>query len=184
MADNRTDPIDRVKPQSQPADAADAADRTPATARSRRARRSSQRQRDDFHDRLLRKTAEFDNYRKRIERERQAHAEAAAADLLQELLPLVDDLERALQAEAGAEGADAVSARRRADPPPAADLLRKRGVTADRGARRRLRSALPSGGRPRAGGRAARRRSHRGVPPRLHARRSAAAAGDGEGGER
>ena len=58
-----------------------------------------QRQRDEYYDRLLRKTAEFDNYRKRIERERQAQAESAAADVLKELLPLVDDLERALKAE-------------------------------------------------------------------------------------
>jgi molecular chaperone GrpE len=66
-----------------------------------------QRQRDDYYDRLLRKTAEFDNFRKRIERERQAVTEAAAADLMVELLPLVDDLERALKAEPGAEGAEA-----------------------------------------------------------------------------
>ena len=65
-----------------------------------------QRQRDEYYDRLLRKTAEFDNYRKRIERERQAQAESAAADVLKELLPLVDDLERALKAES-AEGTDA-----------------------------------------------------------------------------
>src|SRR5262247_4814547 len=56
-------------------------------------------QRDDYYDRLLRKTAEFDNYRKRTERERIQLSEAAAADLLTELLPLVDDLERALQAD-------------------------------------------------------------------------------------
>ena len=66
-----------------------------------------QRQRDDYYDRLLRKTAEFDNYRKRTDRERQALAEAAAADLIEELLPLVDDLERALKADAGTEGAEA-----------------------------------------------------------------------------
>ena len=65
-----------------------------------------QRQRDEYYDRLLRKTAEFDNYRKRIERERQAQAESAAADVLKELLPLVDDLERALKAES-ADGTDA-----------------------------------------------------------------------------
>ena len=65
-----------------------------------------QRQRDEYYDRLLRKTAEFDNYRKRIERERQAQAESAAADVLKELLPLIDDLERALKAES-AEGTDA-----------------------------------------------------------------------------
>lgn len=65
-----------------------------------------QRQRDEYYDLLLRKTAEFDNYRKRIERERQSMAEAAAADLIKELLPLADDLERALKAEASDEGAE------------------------------------------------------------------------------
>lgn len=61
------------------------------------------RERDEYYDRLLRKTAEFDNYRKRVERERRELAEFAAVDLLQELLPLLDDFERALQAEAGSE---------------------------------------------------------------------------------
>jgi molecular chaperone GrpE len=65
------------------------------------------RQRDEYYDLLLRKTAEFDNYRKRIDRERQTTAQSAAADLIVELLPLVDDLERALTADAGAEGAEA-----------------------------------------------------------------------------
>ena len=44
-----------------------------------------EKQRDDYYDRLLRKTAEFDNYRKRTERERIQLSEAAAADLLEEL---------------------------------------------------------------------------------------------------
>lgn len=61
-----------------------------------------QRQRDEYYDLLLRKTAEFDNYRKRIDRERQSTMQSAAADLIEELLPLVDDLERALKAEAPA----------------------------------------------------------------------------------
>src|SRR5436305_14157993 len=65
-------------------------------------------QRDDYYDRLLRKTAEFDNYRKRIERERLQLSDAAAADLLTELLPLVDHLERALKAEGGGDAGDAV----------------------------------------------------------------------------
>jgi len=60
-------------------------------------------ERDDYYDRLLRKTAEFDNYRKRTDRERQQLAEAAAADLLEELLPLVDDMERALKADVGSD---------------------------------------------------------------------------------
>jgi molecular chaperone GrpE len=88
-----------------------------------------QKQRDDFYDRLLRKTAEFDNYRKRIERERQQVTEAAAADLIQELLPLVDDLERALKADAGTEGAEAYRRGVELIHTQLLDILRKRGVT-------------------------------------------------------
>src|SRR5262245_50033561 len=55
-------------------------------------------ERDSMHDRLLRTAAEFDNYRKRIERERRAQADAAEFDLLLDLLPIIDDLERALGA--------------------------------------------------------------------------------------
>jgi molecular chaperone GrpE len=89
-----------------------------------------QRERDEFKDLLLRKTAEFDNYRRRIERERQAQAETAAADLLGELLPLVDDLERALQAEAGSEGADAYRRGVELIHRQLTEILRKRGVKA------------------------------------------------------
>jgi molecular chaperone GrpE len=56
------------------------------------------RERDELKDRLLRTAAEFDNYRKRTERERRELAEHAAADLIRDLLPVVDDLERALAA--------------------------------------------------------------------------------------
>lgn len=65
----------------------------------------ARRERDDFYDRLLRKTAEFDNYRKRVERERRESAQYAAADLLEQVLPIVDDFERALEAEAGPDSA-------------------------------------------------------------------------------
>ncbi|MEE2637732.1 MAG: nucleotide exchange factor GrpE [Acidobacteriota bacterium] len=58
------------------------------------------RQRDDYYDRLLRITAEFDNYRKRTERERRDLIAQAAGDLLGDLLPVVDDFERALAADA------------------------------------------------------------------------------------
>jgi molecular chaperone GrpE len=87
------------------------------------------RQRDDYYDRLLRKIAEFDNYRKRIDRERRDLAAAAAADLLTELLPLVDNLERALKAEAaGAEGVEAYRQGVELIHQQLMDLLRKRGV--------------------------------------------------------
>src|SRR5213596_3911513 len=60
-----------------------------------------QRERDDYHDRWLRKTAEFDNYRRRVERERREQADQAVVDLLQELLLVVDDFDRALTIDDG-----------------------------------------------------------------------------------
>jgi molecular chaperone GrpE len=57
-----------------------------------------QRERDDLRDRLLRVTAEFDNYRKRTDRERRELSEAVAGDFARDLLPAIDDLERALAA--------------------------------------------------------------------------------------
>ena len=85
-----------------------------------------QRERDELLDRLLRKTAEFDNYRKRIERERREQADQAVTDLLEELLLVVDDFDRALtmdNVESGAyrKGVELIHAKLN-------DLLRKRGV--------------------------------------------------------
>src|SRR5262245_4271294 len=65
----------------------------------------AQRERDEFKDRWMRKTAEFDNYRKRIERERREQADQAIVDLLHDLLPVVDDFDRALTVDAGEGGA-------------------------------------------------------------------------------
>jgi molecular chaperone GrpE len=47
---------------------------------------------------LVRRQADFDNYRKRIERERKDEARRSNGRLLQELLPVVDGFERALAA--------------------------------------------------------------------------------------
>jgi molecular chaperone GrpE len=86
------------------------------------------KERDSLHDRLLRQVAEFDNYRKRIDRERRESSDYAAAELLQDVLPILDDFERALQVEApGSEpyrqGLDIIHR-------ALLELLRKRGVTA------------------------------------------------------
>src|SRR5712692_10531601 len=59
-----------------------------------------QRERDQLHDRLLRTMADFDNYRKRTERERRDLSDAVAADVVRDMLPVLDDLERALAAPA------------------------------------------------------------------------------------
>ena len=87
-----------------------------------------QRQRDEYYDLLLRKSAEFDNYRKRIDRDRQAQSDNAAASLVEELLPLMDDLERALNADAGADGGEAYRRGVELIQQQLGEILRKRGV--------------------------------------------------------
>ena len=85
------------------------------------------RERDDYHDRWLRTTAEFDNYRKRSERTRREQADQAVVDLLHELLLVVDDFDRALTVEAGGD-ADAFRKGVELIHSKLHDLLRKLGV--------------------------------------------------------
>ncbi|BCS34081.1 hypothetical protein TBR22_A33100 [Luteitalea sp. TBR-22] len=56
------------------------------------------KERDEAADRLLRLQAEFDNYRKRQDRERRELGDHFASELLGEFLPVLDDVERALAA--------------------------------------------------------------------------------------
>jgi molecular chaperone GrpE len=52
----------------------------------------------ELEDRLLRVAADFDNYKKRAAREREEYVAHANERLVKELLPILDDLERALDA--------------------------------------------------------------------------------------
>ncbi len=52
---------------------------------------------DDYKDKYLRSLAEFDNYRKRIERDRERDTILYKMDVLRRLLPVVDDFDRALK---------------------------------------------------------------------------------------
>jgi molecular chaperone GrpE len=60
---------------------------------------------DENRDRLLRLAAEFENYKKRMERERESLLKYAGENILRELLVTVDNLERALE-QGTAESAD------------------------------------------------------------------------------
>jgi len=57
------------------------------------------RERDELRDALLRRRADFENYRKRVERDRSAAAVEAEAAVLRQLLGTIDNLERALAAQ-------------------------------------------------------------------------------------
>jgi molecular chaperone GrpE len=61
------------------------------------------KERDALYDRVLRLQAEFENYKKRIDRERSEFMQFALADLMKELLNTLDSLDLALQ-NAGKDG--------------------------------------------------------------------------------
>ena len=53
---------------------------------------------EELQDRLKRQMAEFDNFRKRTEKEKSAMYEVGARDIIEKILPVVDNFERALAA--------------------------------------------------------------------------------------
>jgi molecular chaperone GrpE len=83
---------------------------------------------DHVRDVYLRKLAEFDNFRKRVDREREDLRQAALEDFVREILPVVDNFERALQhtdADSGAfhQGVEMIAKQLH-------DTLGRKGVTA------------------------------------------------------
>jgi molecular chaperone GrpE len=60
----------------------------------------------ELKDRLARRQADFENYRKRVERERTETYNRVVADVAAKLLPVLDNLKRALETEASMEAAE------------------------------------------------------------------------------
>lgn len=58
---------------------------------------------ETLKDRLLRVTAEYENYRKRTTKEKEGIYTDACVDVIKEILPVVDNLERAILAEGSVE---------------------------------------------------------------------------------
>jgi molecular chaperone GrpE len=86
-----------------------------------------QAERDELFDRLQRLAAEFDNFRKRNARENAALAERANERLVKELIPILDDLGRALEAASEHQEAKLEEGVRLVHR-SLADLLRKEGL--------------------------------------------------------
>ncbi len=79
----------------------------------------------EFQDRALRLQAEFDNFRKRTEKDRSEFAQYAGMELIRELLPVLDNFELALKTECAskdyAKGVEMIYQRM-------ADTLKKAGL--------------------------------------------------------
>lgn len=65
-----------------------------------------QSQYEDMRDRFLRVNAEFDNYRKRMQREKAEQVALSNRDIILKVLPVLDDMDRALSAQAQGEPAE------------------------------------------------------------------------------
>jgi molecular chaperone GrpE len=87
-----------------PRDTAADADAAPAAAEIESLRRELQ----DKQDRLLRALAETDNVRRRAQRDREDYVRYATESLLRDLVPVLDNLDRALTAGRATDGAGTV----------------------------------------------------------------------------
>jgi molecular chaperone GrpE len=56
-------------------------------------------ERDELKDLLLRRQAEFDNFRRRTEKERSEYLQYAGMEMVKDVLPILDDFERAFKVE-------------------------------------------------------------------------------------
>ncbi len=66
------------------------------------------KERDDLKDKLLRNLAEIDNYRKRVQKEKEEYQKYVLADFIKELLIISDNLERALKAKNDGSGDNSI----------------------------------------------------------------------------
>lgn len=123
MSESTVDPLDAVSSDPDAPSESDGGGTAPDADLD-----ALRRERDGLRDQLLRAAADFDNYRKRIDRERRDLVDYAATDLLTEVLPILDDLELALsqpgspEVSAYRQGVELVHRKM-------LDLLKKRGVT-------------------------------------------------------
>ncbi len=86
----------------------DAADAEPEVSPEEAELTALRAERDKLKDQLLRTAADFDNFRKRTERDLEDTKRRSYEDVLKEVLPVVDNLERALSATDTAQDIEAV----------------------------------------------------------------------------
>jgi len=102
----RNQPMSKTKAESPQPETADAVPATlpPPTPQQVEELRARAAKADENWDRLLRTTADFDNFKKRAAREKIESAQYATFSLLQKVLPVLDNFEMALAAAQNAQG--------------------------------------------------------------------------------
>jgi molecular chaperone GrpE len=88
-----------AEPASAPADSVSIADAAAQLGAALAERDRLAGEKAELTDRLLRRQADFENFRRRVERERAEFLEFAGMESVRAMLPVVDDFERALKVE-------------------------------------------------------------------------------------
>ena len=97
----KIDPANELPPPDGPLAEAEAASQTPAGGQTETEQLRAER--DQLLDRLARMQAEFENARKRAEREKADFREHVTASVVEQFLPVVDNFELALKSAGSAE---------------------------------------------------------------------------------
>lgn len=98
----------------EPEDAADSKEDFKASKKEKKKKEKADKKQDalktkieELEDRVKRQMAEFDNFRKRTEKEKSAMFETGAKSVIEKILPVVDNFERGLAAVPESEKGDA-----------------------------------------------------------------------------
>jgi molecular chaperone GrpE len=94
-------PVEAAATAAAEASGLEGVDAPPRQPLTREQIEALRRERDDLQDQLLRRRAEFENFRKRVERDRQQAGMDSVAAVLKALIPTIDNLDRALEAPGG-----------------------------------------------------------------------------------
>ena len=98
MSNNTNNPLEeeQLEPVVEPENTAPAEDDAAPEAEETAETPDLQKQLDELNDRYMRMAAEYDNFRKRVARERDSIRAEAVGKTLTAMLPVFDSLERAL----------------------------------------------------------------------------------------
>ena len=99
MGNENQDPDIRTAEKDPPAEGAACGDLASQVSALRADRDRLAADKAELHDRLLRRQADFDNFRKRAERDRSDFLQFAGMEFAREMLPILDDFDRALKVE-------------------------------------------------------------------------------------
>ncbi len=108
VEENKDQNIDTGAVNDEPVETGQDGERTEEAATDEQDIEAVRREADEARDQLLRLAAEFENYKKRMEREREGLLKYAGEQVLRELLTTLDNLDRAIE-QGTAESDDAAA---------------------------------------------------------------------------